>query len=179
MKRSITAAVLIAVVVLAACSSSKSSKSSGTTTTSPSTASSSPSGSPTTARAAAGPTAAVAGLKSAQNAKVNQKIVVSSDGGVTMYMYEPDGTAKTSTVPAAIRSNWPAVVASDPANVKIEGLDPSKLGVAPQPDGAKQLTFNGHLLYKYVGDAVAGDANGQGLGGIWFVLSEAGNKVAS
>ena len=43
--------------------------------------------------------------------------------------------------------------------------------------GTSQVSYNGHLLYTFVGDKAPGDAVGQGLGGIWFVLSPAGEKV--
>jgi hypothetical protein len=42
------------------------------------------------------------------------------------------------------------------------------------------VTYNGHPLYDYAGDQVAGDTNGQGLdqfGAEWYVVSPAGNKI--
>ena len=56
-------------------------------------------------------------------------------------------------------------------------LDSTKLGTQTQPDGTKQVTYNGHLLYTFVGDTAPGDANGQALGGVWFTISPAGDKV--
>jgi predicted lipoprotein with Yx(FWY)xxD motif len=114
-------------------------------------------------------------MKLVQNPAVGGQIIV-SDAGISLYLYEPDGSNQTSQVPAGIRSNWPAVVAADPAHVTLAGFDPSKLGVAQQPDGNKQLMYNGHLLYTFSGDASPGDANGQRLGGIWFTLSPTGDK---
>ena len=55
---------------------------------------------------------------------------------------------------------------------------PASSTVAAQADGTQQLAYNGHLLYLFVGDKAAGDANGQGLGGIWYVLSASGDKIA-
>ena len=37
------------------------------------------------------------------------------------------------------------------------------------------VNYNGHALYKYVGDSKAGQANGEGLGG-FFVVTAAGKK---
>jgi hypothetical protein len=71
------------------------------------------------------------------------------------------------------------VIATDPASLTIVGIDPSKLGTTTQPDGNKQLTYNGHLLYTYAGDTAPGSADGQGIGGIWFVLSATGDKIAA
>jgi hypothetical protein len=40
-------------------------------------------------------------------------------------------------------------------------------------DGAngRQVTYNGHPLYTYSGDAAPGDAKGQGKLGKWFVVT--------
>ncbi len=32
-----------------------------------------------------------------------------------------------------------------------------------------QLAYNGHPLYTYSGDSAPGQANGQGIGKVWFV----------
>jgi predicted lipoprotein with Yx(FWY)xxD motif len=34
-------------------------------------------------------------------------------------------------------------------------------------DGSLQVTYNGYPLYTYTGDINPGDANGDGLAGIW------------
>jgi predicted lipoprotein with Yx(FWY)xxD motif len=92
-------------------------------------------------------------------------------------MYVPDGSTTTSKVPAAIKAVWPAVTVSGTATVGA-GLDQSKLVLEPQPDGTKQVAYNGHLLYTFQGDAAPGSAAGERLGGFWFVLSSAGAKIA-
>jgi len=37
-----------------------------------------------------------------------------------------------------------------------------------RPDGKKQVAYRGWPLYYYTGDSKAGDANGQGIGNIWY-----------
>ena len=37
-------------------------------------------------------------------------------------------------------------------------------------DGKLQLTYDGHPLYRYAGDQSKADANGEGVGGQWFVV---------
>lgn len=96
---------------------------------------------------------------------------------MTVYLYDPDGTSTTSQVPAGIKANWPPVTATD--TTVGTGLDASKFKVETQPDGTKQVAYNGHLLYYFVGDKAAGDANGQGLAGVWYVLTADGNKADS
>ena len=43
------------------------------------------------------------------------------------------------------------------------------LGTATWADGTKQVTHNGQPLYYYSGDSAAGDSNGQGSNGVWFI----------
>jgi predicted lipoprotein with Yx(FWY)xxD motif len=69
------------------------------------------------------------------------------------------------------------VTASGSATVSSD-LDASKAGTSTQSDGTTQVTYNGHLLYLFVGDTAPGDSNGQGLGGVWFLLSPDGEKIA-
>lgn len=175
MKRSIVA-VVGAVLVLAACSSSsKSSSSASSSSAVASSTASSASSAASAAVAAYAKTVTIQGVKLAQNSKVGKSIIV-TDAGLTVYLFAPDGTSKTSTVPAAIQQNWPAVEA--PQNLTTTGLDPTgKVAVGQLGNGKTQLMWNGHLLYTFSGDAAAGDANGQGLGGNWFVLDQNGDKV--
>ena len=46
--------------------------------------------------------------------------------------------------------------------------------------GATQVTYNGHPLYRFQGDAKAGQINGQGLdqfGAKWYVVDTKGKAV--
>ena len=104
------------------------------------------------------------------------EVLVGPDGK-TLYLYASD-QGDTSAVPADILSAWPPLtVASADAAVVGEGVDESKLGTAPQPDGSIWVTYNGHLLYGFSGDAGAGDTNGHKLGDIWFALTPAGDQA--
>jgi hypothetical protein len=58
-----------------------------------------------------------------------------------------------------------------------EGIDVALLGTTEHPVGDDQVTYNGWPLYRFAGDAAAGDTNGQGQGGAWYVLDPAGNAV--
>jgi hypothetical protein len=44
---------------------------------------------------------------------------------------------------------------------------------------ATQVTFDGHPLYYFSGDAKPGDVKGQGTMGIWFVVSPSGSAITT
>ena len=173
-----------AALALAACgddSGSSSATTAGAGTTAAASATTAAGGAATTAAASSGGAATTAAAASgsatvsaADNATLGQQILVNS-AGMTLYLFEPDGTATTSAVPAGIKANWPPVVA-DGTPVAGTGVDASKLSVATQPDGTKQVAYNGHLLYTFISDVAPGDAKGQDLGGVWYVVTPAGDK---
>ena len=162
--------VVAAVVVIAACGSSSKTASKSSTTASTST--STPSEITTTSAAAS----SGATLGAVTNSTIGQQILADSSGR-TVYLFMPDGSSKTTTVPSSIRANWPPVKSAAATPTVGAGLDQSKLSVDMQADGTDQVAYGGHLLYTFAGDTAAGDAKGQGLGGVWYVLSPAGTKI--
>jgi predicted lipoprotein with Yx(FWY)xxD motif len=98
--------------------------------------------------------------------------------GRTLYLFEGD-KRNVSTLSAAGRAVWPPFTAS--GRVKAEGAAQSaKLGTTTR--GVKQVTYNGHPLYYYVGDHAPGSTTGQNLkefGALWFVLSPNGSANTS
>ena len=58
-----------------------------------------------------------------------------------------------------------------------EGVDATLLGTITRDDGSTQVTYNGWPLYYFQDDAAAGDTNGQGLGGVWFLVSPEGEAI--
>ena len=145
-----------AAMVLAACSNS--------TTSTPPAGGTSSSG-------AAGGTSTVQVASSPQYGS----ILVDSQGK-TLYLFEQD-TSKTSACAGPCIALWPALTATG-APTAGAGLNASLLGTATQADGSSQVTYNGHLLYLFSGDAKAGDVTGEGVEG-FFVVSSAGDKVAA
>lgn len=167
--RASSAVALLAIVVLGACSSSSSKPAS---TAAPNGTSTTLASSTTSSAAATG----TATLALATNAKIGQQILVNA-AGHTVYMYVPDGTSTTSKVPAAIKANWPAVTATGTPTAA-SGLDQTKLAVSAQADGSQQASYGGHLLYTFIKDTAPGDANGEGLGGVWYAVLASGAKAA-
>jgi predicted lipoprotein with Yx(FWY)xxD motif len=56
-------------------------------------------------------------------------------------------------------------------------VDASLLGTTDRTDGTVQVTYNGWPLYYYEKDKAPGDVVGQDVGGVWFVVSPAGEMV--
>src|SRR4051794_1622530 len=172
-----TALVLGTLVGLVGCGGSSSTSTSSTSSPSSSPSSSASSSSASSASTASSSGTAASGGTLAAAADKNGKQVVVDAKRMTVYLYEPDGTSTTSPVPAGIKANWPAVTAAGGPTAGT-GVESSKITVQAQADGTMQVAYNGHLLYTFIGDSKPGDAAGQGLGGVWFEVSPAGDKLS-
>lgn len=90
--------------------------------------------------------------------------VLADAAGRTVYIFDKDGVGKSNCSGGCL-AQWPAFVAKPGAVAKGEfGLIDA--------NGARQWTVNGKPLYYFVGDTKAGDRNGNGIGGVWHVISE-------
>ena len=61
------------------------------------------------------------------------------------------------------------------------GARASKLGSIKRSGGKRQVTYNGHPLYRFVMDMKPGNTNGEGVtafGARWFVVSPSGKQVS-
>lgn len=101
-------------------------------------------------------------------------IVVDSTGR-TVYVFDNDtANSGKSACEGNCSATWPAVTTTGtPTATGVTGT----LGTITLPDGAKQVTLNGLPLYRYAPDSAAGDVNGQGVGGIWWVVGANGAKI--
>jgi predicted lipoprotein with Yx(FWY)xxD motif len=105
------------------------------------------------------------------------EIVVDADG-MTVYMFDNDTQdSDTSTCEGDCATNWPAVTTDSEEAPAVEGVT-GEVGTITGVDGETQVTLNGWPLYYFAGDSAAGDTNGQGQGGIWWVLDPAGEKIS-
>ncbi|WAA66615.1 hypothetical protein [Microbacterium oxydans] len=104
------------------------------------------------------------------------EIVVDADGK-TLYMFDTDtqGSGESSCTGECL-TNWPPLTTEGDAPA-VQGVT-GEVGTITTADGSQQVTLNGWPLYYFAGDAAAGDVNGQGVGGIWWVLSPAGERMA-
>jgi len=90
--------------------------------------------------------------------------------GMTLYYRLTDVSSNgTSTCTGACVQNWPVFYVK---NLTLPmGLNATSFKVVTRSDGKQQLTYDGWPLYFFSGDHKPGDANGQGIDGIWFALN--------
>ncbi|MFZ2530176.1 MAG: hypothetical protein WAX14_21405 [Rhodococcus sp. (in: high G+C Gram-positive bacteria)] len=125
---------------------------------------------PTTQAEAAGAALAVAGSELGD--------IVVDGRGMTVYIYDLDTPGSgTSACTGPCLTEWPPVTA-DTSSPQVAGVG-GQIGTIPGPDGTQQLTVNGWPLYFYVDDTTPGEVDGQGEGGVWWVLDSAGQKVTT
>jgi predicted lipoprotein with Yx(FWY)xxD motif len=149
---------------MAACSSDSNTATNSTSSSSRSTSS--------TSSSSASAAAANATIKVATDAKYGQILVDSQ--GRTVYIFDKDmGTTSACTASACVAA-WPAVVAAGtPAGGT--GVTGSMLGTA-QGQVAGQVTYNGHLLYRFAADTAPGDVRGVAVSG-WHPVTPAGTAA--
>ncbi len=105
------------------------------------------------------------------------KMLVDANGR-TLYLFEGD-RANVSTLSAAGAAVWPRFVSAGPVKAE-NGAQAALIGTTTSPTGVKQLTYEGHPLYYYVGDSSPGSTGGQGLnefGALWYVLGPSGKAI--
>jgi len=103
-------------------------------------------------------------------------VLIGSNGRTLYYLSTETSTAIQCT--GACTSTWtPYVVAKASSPTKSASVHGS-LSTTTRPNGAMQVTFNGHPVYFYAGDSGPGQAKGQGVQGTWFVLSTASSPGA-
>jgi predicted lipoprotein with Yx(FWY)xxD motif len=108
------------------------------------------------------PAATGTGLKSAT---IGGATVLTNARGFTLYFFAPD-TPATSRCYGSCAVYWPPVTGAAAAGPGLRG----RVGAITRTGGSRQLTYNGHPLYTYIGDSAPGQARGNNLnlnGGLW------------
>jgi predicted lipoprotein with Yx(FWY)xxD motif len=93
-----------------------------------------------------------------------------TDGeGMVLYLFTRDEENVTNCYDDCA-VNWPPLLVGDGQEpVAGEGLT-GELGVIERDDGGRQVTYNGMPLYYWIRDEQPGDATGQNVGGVWYVV---------
>jgi predicted lipoprotein with Yx(FWY)xxD motif len=102
------------------------------------------------------------------------KILV-GDKGMTLYIFTKDTPDKSNCTGDCLKKWFPLKTLGKPSLGA--GIDASLISTASLPDGSMVLTYNKMPLYYFAGDTKAGDTNGEGVGGVWFVITSQGKVV--
>lgn len=86
--------------------------------------------------------------------------IADAAGGALYYV---DGDADGSKCTGPCEQSWPPVTVAGVQPAGAPGLQGATIATVTRPDGSRQVTFNGHPLYRYAADAGAGSANGDGV----------------
>ena len=107
--------------------------------------------------------------------------VVTDSKGWIFYRFDEDSAKPpTSNCADDCADTWPPVLTKNGKDLPdVKGVDPDKLGTIKRDDGGWQLTIGGWPMYRYTGDEKAGQWEGQGLSGTWFVATKDGKKNLS
>lgn len=136
--------------------------------------------SPATEPAAGTPTLSVP-VTGAATVEVSDTIehgqILVNGEGLALYVFTEDTqNSGSSTCTDDCAQEWPPLV-TDGEPIAGAGVDATLLGTITRADGSVQVTYNGWPLYLFAGDTAPGDTNGQGLDGVWFLVSPAGTAI--
>ena len=119
-------------------------------------------------------------LSSAAKTRVEVKVVATSLGkvlfttsGMALYTYDRD-TKDHSNCSGSCISAWPAFTV--PKGITPTGRGVRGLGVMVRSNGARQVTWNGHPLYRFVSDT-KGKVTGNSVAG--FAAARVGAKTST
>ncbi len=96
-----------------------------------------------------------------------------TDGaGWTLYLYKPDhvGNPPISNCTGSCAALWPPYTVAPGTHVAAGPGVGGTITTFARADGSTQVAYKGIPLYHYAGDTAPGQTNGQGVGGIWFVV---------
>ena len=135
----------------------------------------------TTVAATASPSSEPATATTDVSAAARVPLVTTSDSklgtilvdasGKTMYAFTKDVDG-VPTCAGGCATAWPPVLVNDDAAKALADskLDQRLFTIVDRPDGTKQLKIGKWPMYYFSGDTGAGETNGQGSGGSWFVI---------
>jgi predicted lipoprotein with Yx(FWY)xxD motif len=127
------------------------------------------------ASATTAPAAGGEGVVQVADSSLGQILVGAN--GMTLYLFMPDAQGDP-TCAAACAQAWPPLTVADGATVSGgDGVDAALLSTATHAEAGTQVTYNGWPLYYYAADTAPGDTNGEGSGGVWYVLDPTGNPI--
>jgi predicted lipoprotein with Yx(FWY)xxD motif len=143
---------------------------------------SSPGSTPTTTAQAAGQatSSALGGIQPGDVVLIVQKsaigYVLAAANGQVVYTYGKDSKGGAPTCTGSCATTWPPLTGK-PLASEADKL-PGTLGTVSDPNGAKQVTYNGMPLYTFKGAKVFA-TSGNGVGGEWHVIMLSASDIVT
>jgi predicted lipoprotein with Yx(FWY)xxD motif len=97
------------------------------------------------------------------------KTVLTNAKGLTLYYFTSDSATQSALSRNCLRV-WPPLLFSGSGGPTSSSSLSGKLSVQTDVNG-NQIEYNGHPLYTFSGDSAPGQTNGEGLYGVWFVVT--------
>ena len=92
---------------------------------------------------------------------------LTDSNGLTLYYYTLDTNGQSACY-GKCADAWPVF---NTGNISVPApLDPKDFGSITRTDGTQQTTYKGWPLYEWFKDKQPGDATGEGVGGVWFIV---------
>jgi predicted lipoprotein with Yx(FWY)xxD motif len=134
-------------------------------------ASQAPAGTAAASAAASGAAGTAYTIDIAHDAKLGDHLT--GEDGKTLYILTKD-TPGTSTCADSCAATWPPFILDSGETTAAGTGVTGTLGTLKRADGSMQVTYDNLPVYYFSGDSAAGDAKGQGVGGVWYVVTPAG-----
>lgn len=103
--------------------------------------------------------------------------IVTDAKGMVLYRYDADSPRPSvSNCTGGCAATWTPVLTGT-GSVTLEGVDQKLVTTTTREDGSQQVAIAGWPLYRYTKDTFPGETAGQGVGGLWFVVTPSGGKA--
>jgi predicted lipoprotein with Yx(FWY)xxD motif len=134
---------------------------------------------PTIAPSTAPASAVAAGPLTIATGTTSAGAVLTGNGGLTLYTWKNDKTPNTSACSGGCATKWPAAIVGAGMTPTAGAGVTGTLATFQRTDGTTQVSYNGAALYYFSGDTAPGDANGNGIGSVWYVATPSGSAGGS
>jgi predicted lipoprotein with Yx(FWY)xxD motif len=95
--------------------------------------------------------------------------------GMTLYAFTGDEAGQSNCDPACMQT-WTPLISAERATGDMD-VQLTLIGSTPLADGSLMVTYNDMPLYRFTGDRIPGDINGQGIDGAWFIVTPGGAMI--
>ena len=98
--------------------------------------------------------------------------------GHALYVLTNDST-NSSTCTGSCAQTWPPLTIDTGQSVEPGDGVTGTIDSFARDDGGTQVSVGGMPVYYFSGDAAAGQTNGQGIGGVWFLAAPDGSPLGA